>query len=140
LLDQQVVAACKVLAPGESAPYGVLFNKVPAEVAGPVAVVISTEQVTNIKSISVQGVQNEVRDSQYHVTGTLINKDVRTLSDLSLVATLYDSKGNVTGFRQLNLSDKQSLAAGASLPFSLDVIPQGMGTTRVAVSAEGRAQ
>lgn len=140
LLDQQVAVARKMLAPGETAPYGALFTQVPAEVAGPVAVVASTEQATNIKSASVEDIQSDIRDSQYHIAGTLVNKNEKPLDNLSVVATLYDSKGNVTGFRQVNLPANQKLAPGVSLPFSLDVIPQGTGTTRVEVSAEGRAQ
>ena len=71
---------------------------------------------------------------------TLVNKNGKALDNLSVVATLYDSKGNVTGFRQVNLPANQSLASGSSLPFSLDVIPQGMGTTHIEVSAEGLGQ
>jgi hypothetical protein len=140
LLDQQVTVARNVLAPGESAPYGALFNAMPADAAGPVAILVSTEATTDIKSVAVRNIQSEMQNGQYHVTGTLVNTDTKPLDNLSVVVTLYDAKGAVTGFRQLALPTDQSLAPAASLPFTLDVIAQGPGTTRVEANAEGHLQ
>jgi len=140
LLDQQTIAARRVLAPGESSPYAVVFNKMPADYAGPIALLETADQVTDFKPLAIRNTQSEMRDAQYFVTGTLVNSQGKALSNLSVVVTLYDGKGNVTGFRQLNLPADQSLASGASMPFSLEVIPQGTGTARVEASAEGRLQ
>ena len=140
ITDQQVTVARTVLAPGESAPYSTLFNEAPSDSAGPVALLVSTDQAADIKPMTVRNVQSEKRDLQYHVSGTVLNAEGNTVNSLSVVVTLYDGKGNVTGFRKLNLPADQSLAPGAALPFTLDVIPQGTDTTRVEASAEGHIQ
>ncbi len=136
LAEKQTATPRTHLAPGEFSPYGVLFDTIPDGFAGPVAVLISIGTVAPTGAVSVHDVQSELRDTTYHVTGTLANADSRLLHNLSIVVTLMDDGGRVTGFRKQRWPADHSLGPGAILPFAIDATPQGMGTTQVQVSAE----
>jgi hypothetical protein len=87
----------------------------------------------------VQALHGENLNSAFHMTGALVNTGAVAADQLCLVVTLLDNSGRVTGFRQLRWPPDQKLSPGERLSFSLDVIPQGLGTTRFEASAESRA-
>jgi hypothetical protein len=135
-------AARVTLPPQAASPYGVLFEAVPDGV-GPVAVLVSATQRLNWTGstfpVQVHDVQSTDRDGGYHVTGTLVNTTNTALQQLTVIVTLFDGQGRVTGYRQSPLPPSQSLAPGGKVPFAIDVIPQGLGTVRTDASAEGRS-
>ncbi|MEP7288397.1 MAG: hypothetical protein ABI947_21815 [Chloroflexota bacterium] len=140
LVEKQVASARASLAPGEFTPYGVLFDSQPAGSVGPVVMLISAvnlEASALSTSVKVNEFYSETRDGAYHITGTLINSDSKSLRTLSLVVTLLDGEDHVTGFRQVRWDDAQVLMPTATLPFTVDVIPFGQGPMRVEISAEG---
>ncbi len=143
LVTKEIRTARSVLLPGGMSPYGVLFDAMPAESAGPVAALVSAREATGQPSslvpLEVRDVRGDPRESGYHVGGTLANPAGTPVRDLLLVVTLLDANEHVTGFRQMAWPPEQTLGPGDSLPFELDVIPQGRGTTRVEASAEGRS-
>jgi len=139
LTELDATTARLMLAPGETSPYGVLFNRIPDGSLGPVAVLISASQADKFyQSLDARDVKSQPYNSGYRVTGTLMNTTSGTIRQPSLVITLFDAAGQVTGFRQWRWPDNQTLKPGASLPFDVEVIPQGMNTARVEASAEGR--
>jgi hypothetical protein len=139
LAELDTAAARLMLAPGETSPYGVLFNAIPEGVLGPVAVLISTYEADKFyQSLEVHDVKSQPYNAGYRMTGTVLNTTSATIHEPSLVITLFDAAGQVTGFRQWRWPDEQILMPGASLPFDVEAIPQGMNTMRVEASAEGR--
>ncbi len=143
LAERDAPTALAVLPPGEMSPYGVLFDRIPAGSVGPVAVLLSASKANPSGDkgpvLQVQALQGENRDSAFHVTGALVNVGTAAATQLRLVVTLLDSAGRVTGFRQWHWPPDQALLPGERLPFSLDIIPQGLGTQRFEASAESRA-
>lgn len=139
LADNEVRVARSVLPPGGTSPYGVLFAAMPAESAGPVAILISAKAAPAGQTalLPTRGLQGEMRESGYHVQGIVSNPAQVSAYGLSLIATLFDATGRVTGYRQMTWPPDQRLAPGESRSFELDVIPQGRGTTRAEVVAEG---
>jgi hypothetical protein len=139
LADKEVRVARSVLPPGGTSPYGVLFPSMPAESAGPVAILVSARSnaADPIAPLQTRDMQGEMRASGYHVQVIVSNPAQVPAHDVSLVTTLFDSTGRVTGYRQSVWPPTQQLAPGESRPFELDVIPQGRGTVRAEVSAEG---
>jgi hypothetical protein len=128
-----------VLMPGEYAPYGVLFERGAASSIGATAVLTRAVEITDparIPNIVVRGVETRIESSIYHVTGEVVNLGTRPVLDVQLVATLFDEQDQVTGFRQLHMG--LTLAPGEATPFAMYAIPQGLGTMRLEVSADGR--
>jgi hypothetical protein len=142
LAERDAPTALAVLPPGEMSPYGVLFDRIPEGSTGPVAMLISASKANvpggNMPVLQVQDLRGENRDSVFYLTGVLVNTGAVTADQLRLVVTLLDSGGRVTGFRQLRWPPNQALLPGEQLSFSLEVIPQGLGTTRFEASAESR--
>ncbi|MCC7452418.1 MAG: hypothetical protein IT324_33770, partial [Anaerolineae bacterium] len=139
LAELDTPAARLILAPDEASPYGVLFNAIPDGSLGSVVVLASAYEAERLyQSLDVRNVKSQPHNSGYRVTGTLLNTTSTTIHEPSLVITLFDSMGQVTGFRQLRWPDDQILRPDAALPFDVEVIPQGLNTTRVEASAEGR--
>jgi hypothetical protein len=139
---KEAAAARVMLPPQTDSPYGVLFEAVPDGV-GPVAVIVSATQrldwTEGTLPVQVRDVESSGREDGYHVTGTLVNTTNTALQQLSVIVTLFDGQGRVTGYRQSRLPPNQSLAPGGKVPFAVDVIPQGLGTVRTDASAEGRS-
>ncbi len=142
LTDANTMLSLAVLGPGESAPYGVLFNSIPQDYAGPVVVLTSTRTAQSVKhaELEVHDLRYEVADSLYSVHGTLVNTASVPVKRLTVVVTLFDANGRVTGFRQAVWPADQTLAPQGSLSFQLDVAPQGLGTMRVEATAEAWAE
>jgi hypothetical protein len=140
---QDARTARSILEPGAMSPYGILFDTVPDGTAGPVATLVSANQSstqsTHFVSIKARDIQGIAAQGGYQVTGKLVNTAAVTVRQLSLVVTLFDDGGRVTGFRQLQWPDGQPLQPGESLSFNVDAIPQGPGTVRAEASAEGRS-
>jgi hypothetical protein len=143
LAERDAPAARTMLSPGEMSPYGALFERIPEGSAGPVAVLISASKAkasgAKTPVVQVQDLNGENQSSAFHMTGALVNTGAVAADQLCLVVTLLDNSGRVTGFRELRWPPDQTLSPGERLPFSLDVIPQGLGTTRFEASAESRA-
>ena len=140
---QDVRAARSILEPGATTPYGALFDKIPDGIAGPVVALVSANQAsiqsTHFVSVAVRDMRSEAGQAGYQVSGTLVNMAPVPVRQLSLVVTLFDDAGRVTGFRELRWPDGQALRPGESLSFNVDAVPQGRGTVRVEASADARS-
>lgn len=140
LSQNDTLIARSALRPGESAPYGVLFDHIPGGYAGPVAALLSANPANNLDArsivLDIRALKGEPHEAVYHLSGQATNVTARPVQAIMLVVTLFDSAGRVTGYRQVSL--KQPVPSGASVSFELDVIPQGTGTTRYEVACEGQ--
>jgi hypothetical protein len=87
--------------------------------------VTETEWVT-------QGVEEE---GAQRLSGAVQNEGAAVATGVLVVATFYDADGRVTGYIQHRL--EEDLAPGASIPFTVEVVPPGGVAERYEVTAEG---
>jgi LysM repeat protein len=118
--------ALDTVPPGGRAPFSVLFGSPPNGVIDFQAYVVRADQAYSYGSryaqLQVTDVQTRTVGTQYGVSGKVSNTGTSNAVGASLVITLYDAKGRVTGFRQFTLPDDQ-LAAGGSTTFDEVVAP-----------------
>ncbi len=142
LAQREAPVARISLLPGEAAPYGVLFEAAPEGLAGPVVILVNAVEVRSpgarAVALEARDVRSEAQGSLLRLSGNLVNNGPAALTELNLVVTLFDARGRVTGFRHLRWPAGQALPPGQSLPFALDAAPQGAGSVRYEVKAEGR--
>jgi hypothetical protein len=140
---QDVRAARVFLEPGAVSPYGALFETIPDGTTGPVVMLASANQSDmqsmHFARVEVRDVHTEAGQAGYRISGRLVNPNSVTVQQPSAVVTLFDGSGRVTGFRQMQWPEQQTLQPGESLSFNLDVTAQGPGTTRAEASAEARS-
>jgi len=86
----------------------------------------------------VESLHSTFTEGRYVLSGEVRNHGEQAVDHLSLVATLYDELGQVTGFRHLRLPPEQILPPKQRLPFQLSVIPHLEGTHNVVAAAEGK--
>lgn len=140
LIEQQTTTANAAIMAGSVSPYGVLFNTMPQQTAGSVAMLDSAipmpaEKQTRIKSLVVANVKYDNHDGVYDITASLTNSDNQPLSGINVVITLLTVDGRVTGFRKQEVP--QTLGVDESFLFNTHAIPQGLPAQRVEISAEG---
>ena len=140
LAEGQNSIARNALMPGESSPYGVLFDSMPDGVAGPVAILadLAINKLPQTVSLDISGTKFAQKESLYEISGTLHNNRTTPVSQLSVIVTLFDTQNRVTGFRQYRWAENPTVDSGVSMPFNISVAPQGLGTLRFTVQAEGQ--
>jgi LysM repeat protein len=135
-------AAADVLATGEKAPFGMLFGPEVAEMATYDTYLLSSEPVTRDgfwnTDLTITESAGALEGQVYHLSGTVRNDgDVRT-DEVTLVATLYDANGRVTGFLQERLVEP--LPASSETAYELWLAPVGAGSEQHLVTVSGRLQ
>jgi LysM repeat protein len=125
--------------PGESAPFGVLFARPPADVTihqvTLMHAVPATHPSRRHNDLSVAQHQGGPAGSIYRVTGVISNTGDETAQEITVLVTLYDSASQVTGFRQVPLPSP--LAQGSTAPFDVWLSPGAPGTDHYAVYVSG---
>lgn len=110
--------AVDVIPAGQRAPFGVLFDEIPAAPADFQAYVIRADQSYNHDARYAQLQTSEVstvpEGSQQRISGKVSNTGTSNAVGANVVVTLYDEQGRVTGFRQFSLPDDQLIAGGAA--------------------------
>jgi hypothetical protein len=139
LLSQEISITRQWLLAGETAPYGALFtDPLTTAPTGPVAEVIQYEAVqpgTPIAvSLAAHDLYGELTDNRYHIQAIIDNTVGRTVR-LSIVITLLDAAGRVTGFRQID--EPQQFLPGESMPLDINGIALASGATRFTIAADG---
>jgi len=138
-------AARDVIPPGESAPFGVLYNPSdipdpPADLNGHQVTVLSGERVTRpdawYSGLLVAKHQGGPAGAIYRVTGTVQNSGEQAAERVTLLVTLYNAEGQVTGFRQETLPNP--LPAGTQEQFDIRLCPGGPDTDHYTVVVSGR--
>jgi LysM repeat protein len=123
-----------VIPAGGRAPFGVLLQRPPDNVAGLQAAVIGGQTVIDLGNryldLAVSQGRVNIETDQATVSGVLTNRGQSAAANVLLVATLYDAQGNVSGYQQLLLEGP--LQPGQSVEFNIPVAPPGGLTVRAA--------
>lgn len=135
-----------VIARGNTAPFGVLFTALPAEVASfEVATIraeVSQEPGGRYVSIAIADQQDALDGLQFNVSGSLANQSSQAAAEVVVIITTYDVEGRVTGYRQEAVGDG-TLAAGGIATFSISIAPNGIRNSapdHYTLSAQGRVK
>ncbi len=132
--------ALDFIPPGGTAPFGVLFDKAPAEIVSHQVWLLSAEQTFRAESwfptLLVSRQRGAQAGSVYRVTGTLENISSFEVVGANIVVTLYSREGQVTGYWRQTLP--ALLTIGAEHTFDLRLSPAGSDTQRYVIAAEGR--
>ena len=133
-----VWAAASVVPAGERAPFGVLREEFSAEPAAITTSIISGNTVYNAGSryLDLTIIDSEMAQQETHITvsGRISNTGEYS-STVSIIATLYDEVGNVSGFTFRSV--EQTLQPGDISPFELAIAPPGASTIDYRVFAIG---
>lgn len=126
---------------GDSGPYRVVFDSIPAGYAGAYGYVtggsLSPEVGAQYANLTLRPVSGTFVIDQYQATLSVINQDARPVEQVAVTMTLLDSQGTVTGFRRVNLPQDGRLEPGEALALTLKVVPQGNNTVTYHAFAEG---
>lgn len=119
-----------VIPVGMAAPFAVLLSDAPPETAEPVITVVGGDLLAGTEADSTWLLGLRARETAVTqaegrtvVTGVLANEDAETAIQSTLVATLYDETGGVSGYAVLVL--EEPLAPGEERPFRLETAPPG---------------
>lgn len=126
--------------PAEGAPWTVRFPQGPRAFVYAEAVLLAADlttsgQLTSVP-LSIMASRHVAEGDLVRVLGAVRNDSPVALTDLLLIAALFDETGRISGFRVQRLG--QTLATGESLPVDMLLTPLVVGTTRHVLYAEGR--
>ena len=132
--------APKMIPAGQSAPFAVLFSSAPA---GPVRHRISLLTGEPLVQPDEWYPHLVIKDQQggpagpvHRVTGTVLNDGNQPAEAATLLVTVYNSQGQVTGFSQETLV--ATLPAQSEVRFDIRLSPGGPGTNHHTVAVSGR--
>ena len=132
LVSTRVLAAADYLLPEARAPFSVLFRNPPNGVADVTVELVRGEMLSPITEsfvpLQVVAMEGNISGPQYRVRGTLLNDGVQTVTRVSVVATIYNTDGNVVGYRQLAMGDALQMASGGQQTFDMLLTPQEVAT------------
>ncbi len=118
--------ATPIIRPETTAPFAILLNEPPdfefettAVVAGQTAVDLGSRYLNLIATdVTLDNGANSII-----LRGAVQNIGSETADQPTLIATFYDAQERITGFAQLTMPE--NLAAGQSVPFTLETTPPG---------------
>lgn len=124
LKSRLTLAAADYLAPGERAPFAVLFNEaIAGEAVGVHFELLRGEFVSQITSgfipLTVSEVDGGMSGPQYRVSGQVVNNADVTVGQVTVVVALYDEEQHIIGYRQAILNRDTPLAPGQGRAFRL---------------------
>lgn len=119
--------AASIIPTGEKAPFAILVNEPPASFAYPVVAVIGGQSVVDLGNRSLAAVvmthQFSVTEGMVGINGRIQNQADAPLTQIGLVATLYDAQGRVSGLQQIDIEGV--VASGETAVFQLNAAPPG---------------
>lgn len=128
-----------VIPAGATAPFGLLIREAPEIAAPPAVAVVAGESLptlgTQTLNLAVTEEEATIEEGHARVTGRVENQDEQPVTEIAVVATFYDTQGQVSGYAQQRLQGP--LAPGEGLPFTLDVTPPGGVTTDYRLLVQG---
>jgi len=130
LQSGNTLAAADYLAPQARAPFAILFKAPPAGYADAHVSLLRGETVSAITAgfapLDVAQPAGAVSGPQYRVTGMLVNNTGAAVRRITVVVTLYDREGRVSGYRQTVLDAETVLPSGQNREFGVLLTPQGL--------------
>jgi LysM repeat protein len=119
--------AASVIPAGTTAPFAILVNEPPAGFDYPVVAVVGGQSVVDLgnRSLAVDVIeqQGQFDESAVIIEGRLQNNAETAVAQITIVATLYDAQGRVSGLQQSDVADP--LAPGETAVFQLSAAPPG---------------
>jgi LysM repeat protein len=116
-----------IVLPGQRAPFAALLPQVRGPIQAPVTAVIGGQTVLDFGSryldLAVVAAEVTIEESRVTLAGLVQNRGEETAVQISLVATLYDAQGRISGYHERVLDGP--ISPGEELPFLLDVAPPG---------------
>lgn len=111
-----------VIPPGQSAPYRILFQADWRDYAGAMVALRSAELIgTTFVSPTVEDERGQWANGRYSLTALIRNSSPQAMRLHRALITLYNSAGQITGYRVVQLN--HVLPAGETLPLSAEVPP-----------------
>jgi hypothetical protein len=140
LMERSAFTVLDIVPQDGRAPFGVFFEKKPADFVAYQSWIVSGEPMTYLGSryqdLGVINDKGELRDNAFVVGGQVENQGDVPARDVSVVVTAYDREGAVTGIRLMAVEDK-TLAPGALSRFQVRIIPAGNAVASYVVQAQG---
>jgi LysM repeat protein len=139
LAELDTWVAAEVVADGAASPFGLLFGPLSERLATYETRLLSSEPVTRggvwHPDLTISESNGEFEGTVYRISGIVQNTGVAEATEVTLVATLYDHTGQITGFLRETLSDPLPPATHAR--FELWLAPVGPGTERYGLTVSG---
>jgi LysM repeat protein len=131
--------AADVLATGTASPFGLLFGPLPEIMTTYETRLLSSEPVTREGAwhpdLTISESGGLFEGTVYRIRGIVRNQGSSQATEVTLVATLYNRSGQVTGFLREALPEP--LAPTRQASFDLWLAPVGPGTERYALTVSG---
>ena len=128
-----------VIPAGARAPFGVLVREAPSLASPPAVSVVSGETLTTpgtyTLDLAVSEVEATIEEGHVALSGLVENQGEAPVAEVNVVATFYDTQGEVTGYAQQRLEGP--LQSGETLSFALDGTPPGGVTARYELLVQG---
>jgi len=143
LAEGEAPIVSDLLEAGASSPYGIRFDQPHDDFVNYFAYTLSAYPVhlgvyyRDLQVIDVQGAGE--RYYTFDLTGTIRNSGPEDAVEVTVTATLYDSLGQVIGFRRVEPAHNV-IPLGGETTFSVSIIPLGGPVDSWHVSAEARRQ
>jgi LysM repeat protein len=119
--------ASAVIPAGATAPFAILVNEPPAGFDYPVVAVVAGQSVVDLgnRSLAVDVVeqQGQFDEGAVIIEGRLQNNAETPVEQITIIATLYDAQGRVSGLQQTDVAGP--LAPGETAVFQLSAAPPG---------------
>lgn len=135
-----------VVLPQQTAPFGLLLSNPPEGVEQIQGAIVQSNTLpeqpprTGGLSIayevrSVELKESAASESQLSIRGEVVNTAAVPVARTMVVATLYDTRGRVIGYSQLQLDG--TLPAGGAVPFEMAAAPPGGTAVDVSFNVQG---
>lgn len=123
LADGETIVEQGAIMPGEYAPFRLLFTAKWEDLGNALAWIQSAERGSDeLLSLNVESPQRSHVDDHYLISAVVYNGTAETAWLMRAVVTLHDQKGQVIGYRVIQLN--QLMASGERTPLEMTVIPQ----------------
>ncbi|MCP4415241.1 MAG: hypothetical protein GY805_01380, partial [Chloroflexi bacterium] len=133
-------AATSIILPDERSPFAILINEPPVDFTLPIVSVVAGQVVIELgtRYLDVAVTESAISHSGDSVTltGSFQNEGAEVANNVQIIATFYDSEGNVTGFQQQVVAE--TLQVGEERPFALETTPPGGKTIAFTLQIEAQ--
>ncbi len=139
LEEEQVWVAVKILGVDARAPFGILINPAPEGNVNFQAQITSADEVVDVgnRYTNFEVISSEVTigNSRVRVTGQIQNTGTIAVDSISIIVTIYDGTGRVTGYTVKELDEP--IIPDERRSFELDALPPGSNSVEISLMVEG---
>lgn len=122
---RRVIIQQRILPPGGTAPYDILFNPLDAPFGAVIVNLFDAETTSNFPIYPLFSNQHErLDDGRYRTTIQIENST--PLHDVQVVVTIYDTRDQVMGYR---ITEFDQWGTSRPEPIEIDILPQITDTT-----------